>query len=52
MAEYDEVDNGVGLQQCGSAGCLNCHAIEMVFDEDDSCATEEERRYRWWKGSA
>lgn len=44
----DEVDIGVGYQQCGPYGCDDCHAVEM--SHDDPNATEEERKKGWYKG--
>ena len=51
-AECDEVDNGVGMQQCGPVGCPVCHAFEIGFDDGITKATEEEKRLGWWKGTS
>ena len=40
----DEVDIGVGMQQCGPYGCENCHAVEMYADDPKATAEERETR--------
>ncbi len=45
---WDEVDNGVGMQQCGPAGCDDCHSFQIQGDAENY--TEEERKVGWSKG--
>jgi len=47
-AEY--VDIGVGFQQVTPYTCLDCDSQQMNPYHDNSRATEEERRFGWWKG--
>lgn len=51
----DEVDIGVGFQQCGPYGCDNCHAVEIVrpYPRDpafEATLDEDERRTGCYKG--
>lgn len=48
--EYDEVDIGVGMIQCGPAGCAECNSFQFRPGEDTSFATPEEVTVQWWKG--
>lgn len=53
----DEVDIGVGIQQCGPYGCENCHAVEIgperPYPRDptfEAKLDEDERRTGVYKG--
>jgi hypothetical protein len=48
--QCDEVDIGVGMQQCGPYGCDECHAVEIspqLSESERAALTEEERRTGW-----
>ena len=51
----DEVDIGVGYQQCGPYGCESCHAVEItgrwpLRPEFEVTLDEDEKRTGVYKG--
>lgn len=49
-ADAEFVDIGVGYQQVTPYSCGNCDALQMNPYNDNSRATEEEKKFGWWKG--